>query len=299
MLGVGTYTDAIRHYRGSMWHTLWFAMETKRMTQPHMTAEPRNPQPGALRSQAIMELQTRQAQRLVYGRRVGDDRPAIVGLLRFATMLRPIWSGAMGDDPYADWWLIRVERELTQGRELLADLRTHVEKILRSAPAIDIQVAQSLEPSRVDLNFSNPYAFMGAYLLADFDALVRAILTARHVGLMDRDTSERLLHEGGRAVRRAFNAAKGYRFLAVKREDLRQETAKAQHAREVLGSIPVEVLEGELRADHAPEIRGRDSGPPADESDHPEAQAPPAEDSPDLPEADDPDTSSQPKTSAG
>ena len=149
--------------------------------------------PGALRSQAIMEIQTRQAQRLVYGRRPEGDKPTIVGLLRFATMLRPIWTGAAADDPYADWWLVQVERELLQGREHLEALREHVDRLLKSAPAVDVKLAQSLEPVRVDLNFSSPYAFMGAYLLADYDALVRAILTGRHVGLLDRSTAEKLL----------------------------------------------------------------------------------------------------------
>lgn len=214
--------------------------------------------PGALRSQAIMEIQTRQAQRLVYGRRPEGDKPTIVGLLRFATMLRPMWTGAAADDPYADWWLVQVERELLQGREHLEALREHVDRLLKSAPAVDVKVAQSLEPVRVDLNFSSPYAFMGAYLLADYDALVRAILTGRHVGLLDRNTAEKLLHEGGRAVRRAYSVAQGYRYLAVTREDVRQGTAKGRRAKEMLGELPQEVLEGGLRAAHAPDIRHRE-----------------------------------------
>ncbi|MCP5020030.1 MAG: DUF1845 domain-containing protein, partial [Ketobacter sp.] len=36
--------------------------------------------PGALRSHSVMEVQTRQAQRLVYGRRAKGAKPAIIGL---------------------------------------------------------------------------------------------------------------------------------------------------------------------------------------------------------------------------
>ena len=96
---------------------------------------------------------------------------------------------------------------------------------------------------------------MGAYLLADYDALVRAVLTGRHVGLFDRDTAERTLREGGRIVRRAFNTAQGYKYLGVCREDVRQATQKAARATEMLGSLPQEVIDGSLRAAHAPDIR--------------------------------------------
>jgi len=212
-------------------------------------------QPGALRSQTSMEIQTRQAQRLVYGRRADGGKPAIFGLLRFGTMLRPIWEGAATDDPWADWCLVQIERDLLEAREALEALMAQTQKQLNSLPAMDVAVAQSVEPVKVDLTFTSPYAFMGAYLLADYDVLVRSVLTGRHVGLFDRDTAERTLREGGRIVRRAFNTAQGYKYLGVCREDVRQATQKAARASEMLGSLPQEVIDGTLRAAHAPDIR--------------------------------------------
>jgi integrating conjugative element protein (TIGR03761 family) len=214
--------------------------------------------PGALRSQATMEIQTRQAQRLVYGRMVSEGKHEIVGLLRFAAMLRPIWSGSMADDPYADWWLVKVERELTQARDQLKHMENTVAQHLTDAPAVNVVVAQSLSPARLELNFSNPYAFHGAYLLADYDALVRAVLTARHVGLMDSRTSEKLLAEGGRYLRAAYETARGYRYMGIKRVDLVQGTAKARKAVETLGELPQPVISGELRATYAPKVHSAD-----------------------------------------
>ena len=212
-------------------------------------------QPGALRSQTSMEIQTRQAQRLVYGRRADGGKPAIFGLLRFGTMLRPIWEGAATDDPWADWCLVQIEHDLLEAREALEALMAQTQKQLNSLPAMDVAVAQSVEPVKVDLTFTSPYAFMGAYLLADYDVLVRSVLTGRHVGLFDRDTAERTLREGGRIVRRAFNTAQGYKYLGVCREDVRQGTQKAARAAEMLGSLPQAVIDGTLRAAHAPDIR--------------------------------------------
>lgn len=220
-------------------------------------------QPGALRSQTSMEIQTRQAQRLVYGRRSDGEKPAIFGLLRFGTMLRPIWEGAATDDPWADWCLVQIERDLLEAREALEALMTQIQRQLQSLPAMDIAVAQSVEPVKVDLTFTSPYAFMGAYLLADYDKLVRAVLTGRHIGLFDRDTAERTLREGGRIVRRAFNTAQGYKYLGVCREDVRQGTQKATRATEMLGPLPQEVIDGTLRAAHAPDIRASSNQPSA------------------------------------
>jgi integrating conjugative element protein (TIGR03761 family) len=215
--------------------------------------------PGALRSQAVMEIQTRQAQRLVYGRMASEGKHEIVGLLRFAAMLRPIWSGSMADDPYADWWLVKIERELTQAREQLKHMESTVEQHLAGAPAVNVVVAQSLSPAKLELNFSNPYAFHGAYLLADYDALVRAVLTARHVGLMDSRTSEKLLAEGGRYLRAAYETGRGYRYMGIKRVDLVQGTAKARKAVETLGELPQPVITGDLRATYAPKVHGTDA----------------------------------------
>ena len=85
----------------------------------------------------------------------------------------------------------------------------------------------------------------------------------RHIGLFDRDTTERMLHAGGRIVRRAFNTAHGYRYLGVCREDVRQGTQKAARAEEMLGSLPQEVIDGTLRAAHAPDIRPVSNAMPA------------------------------------
>ncbi|HHH31158.1 MAG TPA: DUF1845 domain-containing protein, partial [Polyangiaceae bacterium] len=60
-----------------------------------------------------------------------------------------------------------------------------------------------------------------------------------------------------RAARRALQSALGYRYLAVTRDDVRQGTAKAARARELMGRVPQEVVDGEARAEHAPAPRRR------------------------------------------
>jgi integrating conjugative element protein (TIGR03761 family) len=213
--------------------------------------------PGALRSETSLVLQTHHSQRLVHGRGGEDGKQQIVGLVQYAALSRSVWNGALADDPYAHWWLVRMHEAIEESDAELQALHGHVSSLLQAIPGLSVAVAQSVEPVRLPLTFTNPFGFRGAYLLARFDELVRLILTARHVALADRDTSARLLADGGRHIRRAYNSVLRYRFLGINGDDIRLMTARGKEAEALMGSLPVPVLDGSLRAPHAPDPRKR------------------------------------------
>lgn len=210
--------------------------------------------PGTLRGEASLLVQTRQAQRLVYGRRQSQEQAGIIGLVRFGMLMKRIWNAAALDDPYADWFLIRMHEALDAGREALRPLRDQVDTLLAGVEGVEISVAHSLNPVRVPLQFANPYGYMGAYLIAEYDELVCGVLTARHVGLLPRDPAEEMLHRGGRAIRRALLIPTQWKHCAVRREDVRQQNQRARTAHEAMGDLPQDVLEGIRRAPHAPTL---------------------------------------------
>lgn len=210
--------------------------------------------PGTLRGEASLLIQTRQAQRLVYGRRQSQEQAGIIGLVRFGMLMKRIWTSAMLDDPYADWFLIQIHESLETGRETIQKLRAEVDALLKAVEGVDITVAHSLKPVRVPLQFANPYGYMGAYVIADYDELVRAALTARHVGLLPRDSTELMLQRSGRTVRRTFGIPTQWKHCAVNRDDVRQDTPRGRTARETMGELPQDVLDGTRRAHHAPAI---------------------------------------------
>jgi integrating conjugative element protein (TIGR03761 family) len=210
--------------------------------------------PGVLRGGATLTLQTRQAQRVVKGRGQMAGKPAIIGLIGFANMLRPIWHGSRADDPYADWWLLKIHDTLQFAQRQLVHAEHDIDAQFQAMGSIDVAAPASVKPARIALNFSNPYAFRGAQLVSVYDDLVRSVLSARHVGLLTRDESQRLLHVGGRQVRRALQSPVGYRFTGVTRVDVEQGTAKALQAKDVMGKLPDDVRTGERRAEHAPAL---------------------------------------------
>lgn len=209
--------------------------------------------PGVLRGSAWLTLQTRYAGRLVRGRPRSAGKLPIVGLLGFADSLRRIGQGAQSDDPYADWWLIKVDRAVSEAGSALDSVGTAVDATLATFEGFSIEAAMSVQPTRVRLQFSSPYAYRGAQLLAAYDGLARRILSAQHVGLIERGDAERLLHQGAKPIRRVLASAAGYRHLGINRADVAQRTAKAQQAYEAMGELPADSVSDTLHAALAPQ----------------------------------------------
>jgi integrating conjugative element protein (TIGR03761 family) len=223
---------------------------SKETTPPR--SAPIDATPGALRGETWLTLHTRHAQRLFMGRSASADQHYVIGITRFGSLLSQLLVCVQAGDPYADWWLVKVEDALEVAAQEIAHLRSTIDQKLASTPTIDVSLAASLRPIRVPLQFRNPYAYSAARLLADFDTLARGVLTVRHVGLMDREESQRYLLLAARSLRRALGTAHGYLYTGIKRQDILDNNAKAQHVRERLGELPHEIQNDIKRARHAP-----------------------------------------------
>lgn len=208
--------------------------------------------PGLLRGQVWLTIQTWQAQQLVHGRNGTPEKPAIMGLVGFADRLRVIWQAARNDDPYADWWLIKVHETLESASQLINKRQTELDAHFDHMTAIEVAVAASSQPYRVPLRFANPYAYRGARLIAEYDALVCTVLTGTHIGLFDAETSDGVLKPCSRKIRGLFALPQDYRFLGIDREAVRKGTEKAARAAELMGVIQDDVMSGERRAPLVP-----------------------------------------------
>ena len=208
--------------------------------------------PGALRGQVWLTIQTIHAQRLFQGRAATAEKPPIVGLVGFANRLRVIWQGARNDDPYADWWLIKIHEAIEVAGDSIRSSQVDLEKLLEQMDAMAVDVATSQRPYRVPLKFANPYAYRGAKLLAEFDKLVCMALTARHIGLLDGQASEDILKASARKVRSIFMIPQSYRLLKINREQVRKAMGRSHEARQLMGEVPGDVLNGERQAPLVP-----------------------------------------------
>ncbi len=207
---------------------------------------------GPLRGQVWLTIQTRQAQRLVRGRAATPTKPAIIGLVGFADRLRLIWQAARNDDPYADWWLVKVHTAIAMNLDDVRNWQREIRTLLQQMTTMDISIATSSQPYRMPLQFANPYAYQAAQLLSDYDALVCGVLTAHHVGLLDSEGSRGLINSCARKIRATFVIPQSYRFLKIDRATVRLQTGSSQKARHSMGEVPDDILSGERQAPLVP-----------------------------------------------
>lgn len=214
-------------------------------------------EPGGLRNNTRMIIQTRQAQKLVTGRKRTSEASAIIGLMDFGRRMKLLWLSAEADDPYADWYLLQIENSIKEARILINEKKSWLDDVLNTMDGIEVEIAQSLKPINISIYFQNPIGYMGAYLVKDYDSLACSVFTARHIGLVDRATAESIIHVTGKAIRRTFTLVSLWKFTGVTREDLKQNNQSSVRALETFGECPEDVISKQTRAKAAPAIRER------------------------------------------
>ena len=221
------------------------------------TALPYAARPGRLRGVSVLTIKTYLAQQLVFGRAASQDadgKRGIIGLIGFAGMLTQLFNGAKADDPYADKWLLDIEAAIDAAVEALKDAHDTVVEALAQRADVSHGVAQSVKPLHVPLHFSNRFAYRAAYLINDFDNLLCAIQTAKHVALLTNKQSNALIQGSSKTVRRTFTSANGYRYTGVSRADMAYGTARAVEALQRWGELPPDILDGTRRAEYGPPL---------------------------------------------
>lgn len=231
-----------------------------------MTAQPRNAlnesstaatptasqgRVGRLTGEAWLEIHTDQAQRLIRGRVRKGNKPAITGLLGFASQMNTLWQAAADDDPYADWWLVRVEEAIAAAQAFLATQRVQVNGVALDNFRFRVGISHSRRPQTLMLQFATPHAYRAAQLLGEYDALVCQCLTLKHVGACPSGQMGDRIALGAHRLRGVFSLPQGFRVFAINRADVHHNTKRAQQARAHLGELPLDILSGERSAGHA------------------------------------------------
>lgn len=221
---------------------------------------------GSLRSTMELTLHTHHAARIWHGRTRTEAQPAIIGLSAFVSIMARMRRGSQQDDPYSDWWMIRVEEKLDDVKTRLEALKDQGSAVLARLPrGMSVSENLSVQPVKLPIFISSQHGFLATYLLSDFDDLARQLLLAHHAALIDRPTMERWIKEGAHLLRSTFSLAQRYRFSGASRDDFAANNAVARSALERFGELPQDVLEGTRRPRFAPPIIRR-SGLASDRS---------------------------------
>jgi integrating conjugative element protein (TIGR03761 family) len=212
--------------------------------QPGIPKNPGTCGPGALHGDVSLTLNTRQALQLVRGRRRSPDKPAITGLMGFAHHLKLIWQASGEDDPYADWWLIKIETAIERCRTHLRQRFDQLATLLDDEPYLDVSIGTSVTPQTVSLQFATPQAFRAAQCLGDLDRVVCLRLTLQHVGVAIPTALRTASENAGKPLRGVFGLPHGYYYAEINRADVRQCNQRAQNAIARMGAVPDDIVQG-------------------------------------------------------
>src|SRR5690606_28805958 len=115
----------------------------------------------------------------------------------FVASVNRMKRGAEQDDPYSDWWMLRIEEKLEQTRSRLQLLRQQVDEALARVPAaLSLGENLNLQPVKLPLFINAQLGFMAVYLLAEYDEVIRKLILAHHTPCAGRHTAATQLGAG-------------------------------------------------------------------------------------------------------
>lgn len=212
--------------------------------------------PGVLRNSIELELSTKEAVALFYGRDRSTASNSIVGLNAFAQKVKYINNAAHNNDPYADYFLLEVESALKEAKSTLIHWQDALTG-LSSESLLTINQGSSTRPVALETSFASVYANIALELLKRADNLLLTLYALRHTGLMNRVECNKETTKIIKLMRKTFLSADGYKFFSVNRKDVEQQTARyrqAHIAMKFTRELPDAILDKTLRAEHAPNI---------------------------------------------
>jgi len=210
-------------------------------------------------SSVYLNIRTAVAGRLVKGRPRSDGKPAILGLLGFADRLRLVWDEANKTDPFARWWLCKVERAILESDSYLQADRAEMAKRIGDTGSLSLDPGAGRTCERIPLRFTCPYAYWAARLVGDLDELIIKLDLATRLGIELKSASARTRQAAERAIRRCFCSVQGYAAYGVTDSALADAQPSARDAEKALGKVPPAILSG----DDWPTLLDRPNSPEA------------------------------------
>ena len=211
---------------------------------------------GVLRSQMTLQIHTRHASRLWYGRRTTKDKPGIMGLGAFMSITNKINIGSRQDDPYADMWMLNVEEKIDQTKALLGTLKKEIDDVFNSVPStFSLSENLNIQPANLPVFAGSHLGYLAIYVLAQYDEIVRKALLAFHIALIHRAGLDHWLNRGDKYLRSLLAVVVRYHFSGVTRKDFVEGNAAAQAAIEKYGEVPQDIFDGTRRSRFSPPLR--------------------------------------------
>ncbi len=210
------------------------------------TKEPLENKPAQPKTYLIGSFQTMLHTRLAQNLYNGSWRFGKMGLLQFAKMTAVLWKAHTEDDPYAEWYLLKIYQALLEAKTIMNQHEAALEQQLNSKRGFKIQMFTNPTPMEVTVNITLPFIFLAAELLEAIDYVARQLFTLTRLGIMAHgDLSSTVLY---REAQKIFALAREWQYTGVNRADIHSNNPKAQRALRLIGKkVPAEVVNKEIK----------------------------------------------------
>ena len=197
-----------------------------------------------------LSLYSKYAYRLIEGRKSDpeNDRYPIYGLLQFASMVNVIGNDAKQDNPFASWFLLRIENKFQAFKEALEAKQSWIDESSKDGTGIDYTpVINEADANTIKVSFATPHAWNAMRLLKQLDSFFLKALNLKRVGLITRDEFYRSTRGLSTLLLSCFHEATLYTSVELTRDHINPPTDEAKSAFKLMGVVPAKVLSGEMK----------------------------------------------------
>lgn len=169
------------------------------------------------------------------------------------------------NNPVADMYLLLAEERSEKALGLLEQSKQVLDFIFDGQSTFeDIGVMTNTKPFTQELRFRCPWGYVGARILKQYDDIVRAALTAKHIGFISDDDWYKLVVKPSQKIRGFFQSFDAYLNIPLDRDWLKDHPnsnrMKRVHkhysfANRELPELPKDIYTGTRRAKLSPSIK--------------------------------------------
>lgn len=229
------------------------SIEPKSVTDPSSNPETFE-DPGSIKSDVSLMLHSKEALKIFMGRKENKAEGIhhIPGVSVYAKLLRTIWGSCLAGNPFAKYWIKKIEEKLDESKE---DLQAYFDQLEQQQPVskrLNISKSISVKPVKVNLNFATPYTYKVVYCLVLFDEIVTKLITLRHIALISPVEFDRGVKESRGAINRVLNAIGGFKPIALTLNDVREGNETYLEAVELMGELPEIIVKNQYTPEFFP-----------------------------------------------
>lgn len=175
-------------------------------------------------------------------------------LLSFASKVKLIYQAAKQDDPYADFYLLKIEEALCDAKVSLEKSLAMHQAIIASASGLQMGLVNTEKLTKLPVYFGTPYAYLAVRALLILDEIVCCVLSQKRLGFPLKQPIKTILWEMSQPWREALLKANDWQFTGVTRQDLIQHTPLAKQAIQLFGTLDARIIDQTQRSRLAPKI---------------------------------------------